>query len=408
MTIEIKRGITEDELVASLVPTSAAFGHRPSDEQVAESKLLSELDRFLLAYDGGDIVGTAAEFSFELTVPGGGTIPVGGVSDVGVAPTHRRRGILRMLMERQLDAIAERGEPLAVLTASETSIYGRFGYGLASSTHSYRIETGHAAFRTEPVAGGRLRMVGGDEARKVVPVAYERYRRTRPGTLSRSDRYWELMFRDREDNRDGASARFDVVHEDDAGDPDGLVTYRVAREWPDVLARNECRIIELLAADPEVEAALWRFVLDLDLVTEVYARDVAVDCPIRWRLVDPRRLRVVRQRDWLWARILDVPAALSARANGDAPPVVLEVVDGFRRQTGGLYRVGPDGCERVGDAVDADVRCDIADLGAAYLGGVSFATLHRAGRVAELRPGAARAADALFATDVAPFCTTMF
>jgi predicted acetyltransferase len=408
VTVEIKRGITEDELVAAITPISAAFGEGATPEQIEDSKLLTELDRFLLAYDGGDIVGTASEFSFELTLPGGATIPIGGVSDVAVAATHRRRGILRQLMARQLDAIAERGEPVALLTASESSIYGRFGYGLATSTASIRIETDHAAFQREPEAGGRLRMVFGDEARKVVPEAYERYRRARAGSLTRSDRYWELLFRDRQKDRGGASARFDVVHQDAGGRADGFVTYRIANEWPDSIARNECRVIELLAADAEVEAALWRFVLDLDLVGEVSARDVAVDAPLRWRLADPRRLRFVRQRDWLWARLLDVPAALSARSFGPGEPVVIEVVDAFRPQTAGQYRDGPDGCERVSDAADADVRCDVADLGAAYLGGVSFGTLARAGRVDELRAGATAAADALFATDVAPFCTTMF
>ncbi len=267
---------------------------------------------------------------------------------VGVATTHRRQGILTRLMARQLDDVVERGEALAILTASETSIYGRFGYGWAASSVVVEVEALRSGFRTPPAAPGRLQVVTGSEARGLIPAAYERGRVTRAGTASPDPMpVWDLILADRQSRRGGDSGLFVVVHLDAAGEPDGFASYRIKFSWLDSLPDNTVVVTDLYGADFEVEATLWRFLLDVDLATRVRVMKCAVDDPIRWRLVEPRRLRTREVADYLWARLLDVPRALSLRTYGADDGLTLEVVDPFRPASGGRFRVegSPDGAQ---------------------------------------------------------------
>jgi len=314
-------------------------------------------------------------------------------------------------MERQLDDVAARGEALAVLTASESLIYGRFGYGLASTNAWCRLDTAGTELARRPEPGGRLRQVEHDEAARSIPVVYDRARTRHPGALSRNARYWQRWFLDREVWRQGASARFYVLHHDAAGEPDGYLAYRAKEgEWGHGLADGTVIVEELDAVDDEVEAALWQHALDIDLVRHVRADARPVDEPLRWRLADPRRLQTSALFDHLWVRLLDVPAALSARRYETDDRLVVDVRDPFRPAGEGRYLVegGPDGasCQRTGQ--DADLVLGITELGSLYLGGVSATTLARAGRVQERRGGALRAADAFFASTPAPWCCTPF
>lgn len=404
------RPVAGDEVPTFVRAVSAGFGNVPSDEEVDAWARLLEADRTLAAFDGPSIVGTAGAYSFELTLPGGTTAPAAGVTAVTVQPTHRRRGILRAMMARQLDDVAERGEPLAILTASESVIYGRFGYGLASYTAQYELATEGADLASPPPDGGRFRLVERDEAQKTLPGIYENARRRRPGFVTRTATWWELHLADPPWNRNGRSAFFHAVHESEVGEPDGYVTYRRKPRWDGGLPAGELWVNDMAAVDDEVEAVLWRFCLDVDLVAVVRAFDAPVDHPIRHRLADPRRLRTTRLHDFLWARIVDVPAALAARRYGTDDRLLVEVADAFRPQTSGTYAVegGPAGavCERAGG--EADLALGIAELGAVYLGGERPSVLARAGRVVERTPGALRRADAFFASEPAPFCSTHF
>ena len=409
MDVEL-RPATDDEFPAYARVVSGAFGGSLTDDEVADWRAVSELDRSLAVFDRDQIVATAGIFSMELTLPGRTTAPVGGVTAVTVRPTHRRRGLLTMMMDRQLDDIAARGEPLAILTASESLIYGRFGYGLAASISNWTLETDHAALLRAPAAGGSLRMVEAVEAPRVVPPIYDRVRLRHPGAVSKP-RHWEqVSFKDRESDRGGASARFHVVHDPDGGGgPDGYAAYRLRRDWPEGLAGFELVVEDLLAVDDEVEAALWRFVLDVDLVRTVSAKGRPVDEPLRWRLVDPRRL-VGRLNDHLWLRVVDVAAALGARRYASDGKLVLELTDPFRPANDGRWVVegGPDGAVAGRTSADADLALSVADLGALYLGGVSATTLARAGRVEERRGGALGRADSFLASQPAPWCYTEF
>lgn len=408
------RPIADEEYAAYTRTILAAFGAHGTDRDVEDWRGGFERDRSLAWFDGSEIVGTTGAFSFDLTLPGGPITPVAGVTAVTVRPTHRRRGLLRGMMERQLDDVVSRGEALAILTASESVIYGRFGYGMASTSTFWRLATQGTELSRRPDPGGRVRLVDAEEAARLVPEVYDRARRRHPGALSRSERFWQRWFLDREAWRDGGTARFYAVHESASGEVGGYAAYRRKEgPWRHGLADDELVVEELDATDDEVEAALWQLLIETDLVGTLRAKGRPVDEPLRWRLADPRRLAVTDTVDHLWARIVDVPAALSARRYGVDGALTFALTDRFRPDTEGTYRLegGPDGaaCEPTGTiGTDADVALDVADLGALYLGGVQATALGRAGRIEERTPGALQRADALFLSSPAPWCCTEF
>lgn len=410
MPIEI-RPITEDEYPVAFRTLQTTFSSDVDDESLETERLIFEFDRSLAAYDSGAMVGLAGAYSFDMTLPGGAMTPVAGVTWVGVLPTHRRRGIQRSLMERQLDDVAARDESIAVLTASEAVIYGRYGYGVGSHFVKAELRTDESAFGTEARAGGRIRLIDTAEARKVLPGLHTAWRAGRPGLLSRSERWWDLWAKDVKEWRDGASARFIAVHEDDAGRADGFATYRVKSAWAPERPGGTILVIDLTSADDEVTAALVRFILDIDLMWDVHLQVRPLDDPIRWRLANSRNYRVTQMNDWLWVRLLDLPAALAARRYATEGRVAIGITDPFRPANDGVYVVegGPDGatCERAADGTEADVRMPVESLGAAYLGGVSFTTLAAAGRAAG-DPAALAAADRLFLWHPLPFCDLPF
>ena len=195
------------------------------------------------------------------------------------------------------------------------------------------------------------------------------------------------------------------------GEPAGYLTYRVCQRWTDGLPDSVLMVEELIALTPEARAGLWQYAFGVDLVSVVKAGNVPVDEPLRWMLTDGRRVRVTASKDFLWVRLLDVEAALSVRRYASDSTLVLEVADAAAPATGGRYRLtgGPLGeatCQRTEQI--ADLTLDVADLAAAYLGGVRFTTLAHAGRVGELVPGALARADHLFADAAVPYCCTGF
>jgi predicted acetyltransferase len=387
------------------------FGESHSDEELADHQRGFEFDRSMAAFDGDRIVGTGGADSLELTLPGLTSIPVGGLTAISVLPTHRRRGILRAMILRHFEDVEARGEPVSALGASESVIYGRFGYGVATMFADYEIDPRHGAFLRGIAAGsGRLRMLEPEEAAKLVPAFYERYHRGQPGELSRKPAWWERYVRDPEWGRDGFSRHVDVVYESEPGRVDGWVSYRVQERWPEGMPANLVKVRMLVGLTPEADAALWRYCLDLDLAGTVRLQDRPVDEPGRWRLADPRRLRTVHVGDHLWVRLLDLPAAMRARRYATDGELVLEVTDALRPRNQGRFRLegGPDGAACEPTTAEPDLALDVADLGAAYLGGARLAVLARAGRVVELAPGAARRADAMLVSDPAPLCTTHF
>ena len=407
----VLRPITDAERAPFHNAESRGFGDaRGTEAGLALDRQVVELDRTIGAFDGDEIVGTNMSFPFEMTVPGGATIAAGGVSGVTVAATHRRRGILRQMMERQLDDIARRGEPVAILNASESSIYGRFGYGLAQLFQTWSIDTRRAAFRGPVRDDLRLRLLDRESAKKELAPVYDRWRRTVAGALSQSDGWWDCVLAAHESWRGGGEI-FVVVCEPGEDHDGGYAIYTIDNEPPAQHWKLEVR--ELVAVDDDVEARLWRFLLDIDLVGTVVAEARPLDDPLRWRMADLRQVTTTRVLDYLYVRLLDIPAAFGARRFPVADRIVVDVTDAVRPAGAGRYVIegGPDSsrCERTDDpAAVTDLALDVADLGSLLLGGVDARDLARTGRIDERTPGAVARASAFFAWPTAPFCVTRF
>ena len=414
------RPIVPDEFDAFFRANSSAFGRLPSEEVLAIWRPTCDFARSLAAFDGEQIVGTAGAFSFELTVPGTAALPAAGVTWVAVVPTHRRQGILRAMMRQQLLDVRTRGEPLAVLGASESNIYGRFGYGLATSMMSVEIERAHAQLTAAAQAaasapGGRVRLVSHEEALSLLPPLYDHVRWQRAGMVARDEVLWRFTLRFPQARAD-QGPRFYVVYENAAGEVEGAAYYRVASHWEHDLPKSVLMVEDLFALTPQARAALWRYCLSVDLVEMVRGERLPLDAPLRWLLADPRRMRVTQMVDELWVRLVDVPAALCGRRYAAAGRIVFEIADAFLPENSGRYALETEGTDTESAAAATcgrteaapDLALEVADLGAAYLGGVRFRSLADAGRVRELVPGAVARADALFATALAPYCGTNF
>ncbi|HYT25930.1 MAG TPA: GNAT family N-acetyltransferase, partial [Actinomycetota bacterium] len=394
----------EDELPGFFDQLSRVFSGRPQEAaRLSRNLSLTELDRTLVASEGRQIVGTAGVFSLRMTTPGGGDVPTAGVTRVSVAPTHRRQGLLRALMRRQLDDVHARGEPLAALYASQAPIYGRFGYGVGTWHSHLVIPRARSAFR-DPPGGGRVRFLEAAAALEALPDVYERIRREQPGAVTRSQAYWQARLTDPPDPRQDRGPLWFLLHEGDRG-PDGFAVYQVQARWQQEDPNGTLFVIDLLGANPVATAALWRFCLDVDLMARVEAAARPAEDPVRHLLADTRAARVTVY-DGLWVRLVDVGAALGCRSYAAAGPLTIEVRDDFCPWNAGRWCLEGGECRR-SDA-DPDLVLDVADLAAVYLGGERWATLAAAGRVEERAPGSLKRADAIFASSPAPWCPTHF
>ena len=408
MSIDI-RALPVDQLRAYVEAIENAGGGEIEEEAWPYIARTFEPDRVMGAFDGARLVGGGAAYTFNLTVPGG-HLPAAGVTWVGVLPTHRRRGILRQMMAIQLADVRRRGEPVAALWASEGSIYGRFGYGLASLNGRIEIERDRAAFSSPVMPRGSMRMITGDEAVDLFPRVFDPLCAITPGFVSRSRTWWEAdTLPDVRAWRRGGGRKFYVVNER-AGEPVGYVMYRVVSDWGDGgVTLSTLQVQELLALDADGLRETWAYVFGHDLIKTIRARVGPADNPLLLMMAEPRRL-ALRVGDGVWLRIVDVPAALAARRYAGSDGLVLEVSDSFVPEFGGRWRLSVEsGSAHVDATTDqADLTLDVADLGALYLGGFSFAQLARAGRTIELTPGARARADALFGTSVRPWCPHIF
>jgi predicted acetyltransferase len=377
----------------------------PTDDDIDRFVTVLPFDRMHAARDDGRTVGGAGAFSFDLSVPGGGDVGCAGVTVVGVYPTDRRRGVLTALMRAQLDDVRARGEPLAALWASEETIYGRFGYGVAAWGVEGSVPHEYAAFvkRFDPV--GSVRLVSAEEAAELLPPLYDELRRQRPGAFTRSPTWWEgRLLRDPPERRQGAGPKRFVVHETD-GQPTGYAFYRHKFAYEAGVPASELIVLEAFGVTPAADHDVWRYLLDIDWSAKVKLWMLPLDHPLVLLLGTPRR-PALRIGDTLWVRLVDVGAALSARAYRDGAPAVIEVRDPFCAWNEGRWKVADGAAARTDD--EPDVRCDVDALGSAYLGGVTFAQLARARRVEEAREGGIVRADDLFRTDVQPWCPEIF
>ncbi len=396
------RNPSEDELRATFESANVAFGNELKDDDFELQKRELPTDRVFGAYDDGQPVGLAASIAFEMTIPGG-VAPCGGVTYVGVMPSHRRRGVLTELMRAQLDDLHARGEPLAALWASEPVIYGRFGYGIASPAAAMEAEKAGFAFREDPGPVGTARLLKKDEARKLYPPIYERARLQRHGMMSRSEARWDARVNDPEHWRDGASPKYYVLIELD-GQGEAFAMYRIKEKWERGMPQSELQLVDAISTSTEATRELWRFLFGVDLIARVSLWNYDPATPLFLMVNDARRLQL-KLNDGIWLRLVDVGEALRLRSYADEGSVVLEVTDAFCSWNEGRYRAGSD----AGPTEDAaELRLSAADLASAYLGAFSFERLAAAGRVEELADGAIARATALFRTPLPPWCPEPF
>jgi predicted acetyltransferase len=404
MSFEIRTCGSLAELRDGINAISHYFGGETSDEDAERFAKWMDVDRMHIAVEDDRIVAGAGAFTFRLSVPGG-SIPAGGVTVVGVLPSHRRRGILRALMRDQLDDCRRRGETAAYLWASEGTIYGRFGYGLASRIGALTLSRDRAQFAQPFEPHGVVRIVSPEEAAEAFPPIYDQVYVQRPGMFERTAAWWETRRLYDEPSRRGGAGPLNRVLLELDGSPAGYAMYRVKQEWEDGYSKGQVRIVEAVAATPEATRELWRWLFDFDWTSEFSADLLPLDHPLFLLLAEPRRMRM-RLNDGVWLRLLDVEQALSARTYAGDGEIVLDVTDGFLPDVAGRYRVTPEGTERTDAA--ADLRLDVTGLGSTYLGAFSFGDLVRGLRAEELTESAARRADALFATGVEPWCAEIF
>ena len=370
MNWEIRRA-NRDDLADIFTVAGRVFAQPAPPELLKQRQARFEPERYLLVHDCGDssLVGIAGSYTFDVTLPAGGPIPTQGVSRVVVSATHRRQGLLRTLMDQQLRGFAEEGLALSVLIASESSIYGRFGYGRASRIRRVRIDRRFAQFRADALDPGGVRFVDVEQVRALAPDIHRRWAEITPGAVWRNEPWWDQLLLDSEHRRpSGSTMLFHLVH------PDGYAAYRWVPDSEKVIVE------ELFAVTDAAHAALWRVLLGVDLATEVTTHLCPLDDPLPHLLTDPRQVRTSAVEDGLWARILDVPAVLSARRYRAELDVVLEVADEFLGR-GGRFRLrgGPDGAHCEPSAAAAQLNLDVATLSMLLFGSYRAPELARAG-----------------------------
>jgi len=394
------RRITNDEFSAWRTSALDTFGVDPASDPAGEERVRSliDLERAFAAFDRGVIVGTAAAFDFELAVPGG-SLPMSGLTMVTVRPTHRRRGILRSLMAAHLEAARKHGDPVGGLFASEATIYGRFGYGVAAESEALTF----SPLGTRVAAGitrDEVEHVSNDFALAVAPDIYRQAFAARPGMFSRSADWWRLRrMVDRPDQRAGATPRKYLVSRRD-NVTTGYIAYRQRLTWHDGHPSGSFEVDELVALDARAEATLWHYLGNVDLFPKVTWWNAPVDHALPWLLDDRRKVHRHRA-ETLWLRIDDVARTLAARTYGMPGELRISVDE----QTFVLNVGDTVSCVATDEA--PDLRIDRAALGSIYLGAVAPSLLARAGRIDAL-PAALTRADRMFATPVAPWCPEVF
>lgn len=425
--IEVRTATAEDW--PAFVETMAyAFGNPMSaegqalwEQHIEFSKMLVAVERIGESAGGREsIVGTAGWMPFEMVVPGGerpAEIPVAGVTMVTVRPTHRRRGVLRQMMRRQLDDLHAQGIAVASLWASESPIYQRFGYGLGHLLGRIEIDPRRAEFLGKPEPVGRARLISEAEALELLPAVYERARATIPASFRRSRLWWETrILADPESLRRDGSPMARVVLEID-GRPEGYALYRTFVSWGfDGIPTTAVQVLEALGTTATATREVWRYLFGLDLVAKVWTHRLHASHPLFFALADVRQLHMTTA-DGTWLRLVDVEKALTARhyegGSGAGDTLTFELADPFCPWNAGTWTLeassaGSGAASARRTSAAPELRLSAAELAAMYLGTVPCTSLLAAGRVEELKPGAASRADALFRSATAPWCLDDF
>ncbi|MCK6507061.1 GNAT family N-acetyltransferase [Myxococcota bacterium] len=404
MSLVVRPCSSVEELRDALV-ISHYFGgdNRLEDAQWVSTVLRPE--RMHAAHQDGQVVGGAGAYGVPIWLPGGRAVASTGVTVVGVLPTHRRQGVLTAMMRAQLDDARARGEAIAWLWASEATIYGRFGYGLASLSAEIDLPSERAALRDPAPGPERCRLVDHEQALATMPGLYDRVAARHAGMVGRDRAWWEIRRLSDHPFRRGDAGPLHrlLVHRD--GVPVGFALYRVRRGLQHGITQSVVKVVEVMGVDPAAERAAWRHLLQLDWMARIQADCLPVDHPLLLWLAEPRYLGM-RLADGVWLRLLDLPAAAAARGWGSDEALVIELSDPFCPWNQGRWRL--EGGTVHGTDAAADLRMPMDALGSAWLGGFSWRRLVQAGRAHAASEEAVDRADRLFRTDRAPWCPEVF
>lgn len=393
------RSVSAGEFAPWADSVSLNFGEEAVPARVERLRRVLDYDRVFAVFDGRRIVGNSAAFTFDVSLPGGSRRACAGVTTVGVASDWRRRGLLRRMMARMLDQAHERREPFAALYASESTIYGRFGFGIAAPVLDLQVDTLRARIRT-PVGTDDVELVDVPTAVEAFPHIYEAARQQRGGMMSLSETWWRnLLEHDDPDRREGMSPRQLALVPGR-----GFAIYRWKDDFDHMTPAGRVQVSMLVATDPEAESALWELLFDIDLTVTLKATMRPADDALLW-LVDNRALVRDLGAEHLYLRLVDVPAALTSRAYAADGSVSFTVTDATCAWNAGTWRLtatdGSATCEKIDG--HGDVALDVADLASIALGGVRLDQLVRGRRALTTRPDRVMTADRMFAVDRAPW-----
>lgn len=378
---------------------------KPATEQQLEAWADEVMDDHFhpqAAFVDGKLVGGSAMLSLAITVPGLGAVPFGGVTATGVIATHRRRGLLRGMMQAMFDEALERGEPLAALSASEGGIYGRFGFSPATMRARWELERSDARFIDSEFPAGSLELVDAAAARQAWPQIHKQIRQRQIGELAPQPGRWDGLS-DEAVGTDGPM-RY-LVHRDADGNLDGVANFRLP--WSPSPEHTGTLVVEgFQALTSDAYRAMWMLLTDFDLTRKIVAPSRPTDEPLRWMLRNPRAMRITRQSDNLWLRILDLPGALTARAYDTTAELTFAIEDdSMCPHNVGAWRlaVSPEGATCTRTDMRPDLTMDIQSLSSLYLGGMSAAVLAGAGRIRPHRLSAVTDTARVFRVDPEPF-----
>ena len=392
MTIELRTSTWNDFPSVKVINARGENGYR-SQVDFDAHRLVFTPDRSIMAFDGKNMVGNALSYEMDMYIPGG-ISKIAAVASVSVQATHRRKGINRSIMKYQLEDIHSRQEPLAVLQASESIIYGRYGYGMASFESNLEIEKTRSAYAIDHASEGQPYFIEESEAREIFPQIYSKAIENRVGMVRRRENWWEFRFR--EPGLKGGDPKSWFVKYQKNGETDGYLRYTINEA--------ELNIIELIASSHEAYSSLWRLCLDMDLVDTIKAEHRPADEELKWMLADPRRL-VEHSSDRYWVRLVDVKKALSQRSYSVDGSLTLEVKDSFLpwNQEVVELRSGSGESSCATSNKNPDIVLSAGDLGAVYLGGINFSTLLASGRIEEITKGSVSKANLMFSTKRKPW-----
>jgi len=392
MPIELRASTWDDFPSVKVINARGENGYR-SQVDFDAHRLVFTPDRSIMAFDGKNMVGNALSYEMDMYIPGG-ISKMAAVASVSVQATHRRKGINRSIMKYQLEDIHSRQEPLAVLQASESIIYGRYGYGMASFESNLEIEKTRSAYAIDQVSEGQPYFIEESEAREIFPQIYAKAIENRVGMVSRKENWWEFRFR--EPGLKGGDPKSWFIKYQKDGINDGYLRYTIDD--------TELNIIELMASSHDAYSSLWRLCLDMDLVDIIKAEHRPVDEELKWMLADPRRL-VEHSCDRYWVRLVDVKKALSQRSYSVDGSLTLEVKDSFLPWNQEVVELrsesGESSCAT--SSRNPDIVLSAGDLGAVYLGGINFSALLAAGRIEEVTKGSVTKANLMFSTTRNPW-----